>query len=94
MKKFNLNDKIKVKLTEHGIDIFYHQYDESNEFIKARGGKPIESRMPKIDNDGYTEMQLWYFMELYGQYIGMGKPNVLTDLNLYIDDKDLEEVIS
>lgn len=94
IKKLNLNDKIKVKLNPLGAEIFYNQHEELIEMLKARGIDAFKNRMPQIDNDGYTEMQLWYFMELYGQHIGMGKPNILTDLSLYIDDKYLEEVSS
>lgn len=92
MKKINLNCRVKVKLTPHGADIYYHRFDEVNKKILSCGGKPLESRMPKIDKDGFTEFQLWEFIELYGEHIGMAKKNVVSDLSFYFDDKDLEEV--
>lgn len=92
MKKFNLNDKVKVKLTPLGVDIFYHQFDDLNKTITARGCKPIKNNMPQIDGNGYTEFQLWHFIELYGNHIGIAKENVISDLSLYIDEKDLEAV--
>lgn len=79
----NLNDQIKVKLTSLGAEIYYHQYDELNKNIKANGGTPLEPIMPEIDKDGYTKFTLWHFMELYGQHIGMCKPNVIEPLNIY-----------
>ena len=75
--KINLNDTVKFKLTDYGKDIYFHQYDELNELIKRNGGKPLEPKMPKVDDNGYTEMQLWHFIELYGKYIGMANPNVI-----------------
>jgi len=78
--KINLNDRIKVKLTPLGVEIYYHQYDELNKWIKERGGKQLEPRMPEIDKDGYTKFTLWNFMELYGEHIGMCKPSVISPL--------------
>lgn len=92
MKKFNLNDKVKVKLTPLGVDIFYHQFDDLNKIITAKGCKPLKNNMPQIDQDGYTEFQLRRFIELYGNHIGMAKENVISDLSLYIDEKNLEAV--
>lgn len=83
-KKINLNDKIKVKLTLLGAEIYYHQYDEVNKRIKENGGTELEPIMPQIDKDGYTEFQLWYFMELYGEHIGIYKPNVIESLDIII----------
>ena len=78
--EINFNDQIKVKLTPLGVEIYYHQYDDLNESIKKNGGTQLEPRMPQIDKDGYTKFQLWKFMELYGQHIGMCKPNVVSPL--------------
>lgn len=77
--KINLNDTIKVKLTPLGAEIYYKQFDELN---KQRGREICKPQMPRIDKDGYTEFQLWNFMELYGQHIGMCKPNVIEPLDI------------
>lgn len=91
MKQLNLNCIVKVKLTDHGKDIFYHQYDELNKFIKARGGDIIEPRFPDVDSDGYSKFQLWDFMHVYGKHMTLAAPNVIQPLNIYINDDDLEE---
>lgn len=92
MKKLNLNDSVKVKLTPLGADIYYHQFDDVNEQIASRGGKRIEPHMPQVDKDGYTKFQLWHFIEMYGEHLGIGKPNVISDMNFYISEDDLCEV--
>lgn len=84
--KINLNDRVKVKLTPLGAEIYYHQYDELNKQIKERGGKQLEPTMPRIDKDGYTEFQLWHFIELYGEHIGMCKKNVIDPLDIIISE--------
>lgn len=77
--KINLNETIKVKLTPYGAEIYYKQFDELN---KQRGRGICKPHMPRIDKDGYTEFQLWHFIELYGQHIGMCKQNVIKPLDI------------
>ena len=77
--KINLNEIIKVKLTPLGAEIYYKQFDELN---KQCGREICKPQMPRIDKDGYTEFQLWHFMELYGAHIGMCKPNVIEPLDI------------
>lgn len=79
IRKINLNEIIKVKLTPYGAEIYYKQFDELN---KQCGREICKPQMPKIDKDGYTEFQLWIFIELYGQHIGMCKPNVIEPLDI------------
>lgn len=82
--KINLNDRIKVKLTPLGAEIYYHQYDDVNKKIKENGGTELEPMMPQIDKDGYTEFQLHHFISLYGEHIGICKLNVINPLDIII----------
>lgn len=91
--KINLNEPIKFKLTDYGKDIYYHRFDEFNEFIKQHGGKPIEPTMPKVDEEGYTEMQLWCFMNIYGKHMEMGCNNVVESLEIiYMKGEDNNDI--
>ena len=85
--RLNLNNDIKVKLTEHGKDIYYHQYDRFN---TALGREVCKPSYPKVDEDGYTTFQLWCFMELYGVHMGMTLPNVIEPLDLVFDAPTIE----
>ena len=78
-QKINLNETVKVKLTPYGAEIYYKQFDEVN---KQYGKEICKPHMPRIDKDGYTEFQLWHFIELYGQHIGICKPNVIEPLDI------------
>lgn len=87
----NLNDWVKVKLTDHGKDIYYHQYDELNEkSVQLHGRNVIEPSMPKVDADGYTTFQLWCLIELYGPHMHMGRP-LPFDVNIVIEQKKAGE---
>ena len=85
--KINLNEKIKVRLTDYGRDIYYHQFDMLNEYCGKIVCKP---RYPKEDLSGYTRFQLWEFIELYGPFIGMAKPNVIEPLEIIYEEEDNE----
>lgn len=54
MKKLNLNSTIGFRLNDRGKDIYYHKYDELNEYIVSRGGKPLERRYPDVDENGIS----------------------------------------
>lgn len=92
MKKLNLNTTISFRLNDYGKDIYYHRFDHLNELIVARGGKPIERSYPEVDENGFTEFQLWGFICIYGEHMGMGKPEFWKDLNFYISEDALEDV--
>lgn len=92
MKRLNINDTVKVKLTPHGADIYFHQYDKLRAGMNPKAAASFKPRLPEVDKDGYTRFQLWRFVNLYGPYMALGEKNILVDFNVYIDDDDLEDV--
>lgn len=84
MKKFNLNDYIKVKLTDYGKDIYFQRFD-TMEYPLLKG------QIKPCDENGFTEFQMWDFINLYGHYIYLGAENVIEDIEIYIDEKYLKE---
>lgn len=90
MKKLNLNSTIGFRLNDRGKDIYYHKYDELNEYIVSRGGgEPLERRYPDVDENGISWFQLWQFMNIFGNHIGLGKPEFWKELSIYIKEEDL-----
>lgn len=88
----NLNDNILVKLNDRGKDIFYHQFDKILHEFPESG---IKCHMPVVDENGYTEFQIWRFMELYGEHIGMGKPPILENMNvIYKEGSEESDVLN
>lgn len=66
--KFNVNYNVKVRLTDIGREIYYHQYDELN----AQWGKEvIKPHYPK-EIDGWYETQLWDLCQTFGKYMRLG----------------------
>lgn len=83
--RLNLNESVRVKLTDLGKDIYYHHYDRVNSSYGKQICKPT---MPEVDKDGYTTFQLWRFMEIYGNHIGMCKPDVIKPLEIVFEAKE------
>ena len=83
--KININDKIKVRLSAYGVDLFSKRYLDINRLYDDLYGKRLlVNTMPEIDSDGYTQFQLHEFMTLYGQHMVMGGKSVLNDMNIIV----------
>jgi hypothetical protein len=68
--KINLNEYVKIKLTDKGILILKQQHDELNKQIQESGGKGTTFNL-KLDERGYYEGQLWSVIQKFGKYIGI-----------------------
>ncbi|UPI12722.1 hypothetical protein [Bacillus phage SBSphiJ4] len=67
--KFNANHAVKVKLTSEGLAELKRQHDE----LYAYYGDYIgEFTLPKTDEEGYSEFQLWDLMYRLGRLMKMG----------------------
>ena len=81
MDKINLNDKIKVKLTALGVQIHFNHYNKVNTDYKRQIIK-LQNCRPVIDEEGYTEYQLWEFMNIFGNYLYNGAENVILPIEI------------
>ena len=84
----NLNDIIRVKFTEYGRDIYYNQW---HDLLMQNVTVSISREYPKVDNEGYTDIQLWRFMSIYGKHlkIGMGE-QIIENNNIYIKEEPIK----
>ena len=64
----NLNDTVRVKLTDYGVMI--HR-------------KTVRLE-PQVDDDGYTRYQLWDFMRIFGNEMLPGAPKVINPLDMEV----------
>lgn len=77
--RINLNESVRFKLTERGKEIYRHRFD---------GICPKYNTEAKVDDDGYTTMHLWEFMNEFGQYMSMGLPEVVKPLEIIYSYKE------
>ena len=85
-RRWNLNDRIKVKLTGVGVKVHFDHFNAVNKISRKEIIKP-EHCMPKIDEHGYTEYQLWDFMNIFGEHMHMGAPNVIDPIELTLVER-------
>jgi len=81
---FNLNDAIKVKLTEKGYRVWSDGYDNMPISIG------VDELKARADENGYCEFQAWVFVQTFGP-----ATNITSDLyntNVLIRSKDITEV--
>ena len=79
LMKINLNDRIKVKLTDYGKQIYYRMLED---VFYQTGFKSNEPHFPEVDADGYTTFQLWQFINIYGNHMKMTSPEVICPLEI------------
>jgi hypothetical protein len=67
--EFNINDSVKVRLTDLGRKIHRKEHE------RIFAGTPHASKYtpPKEDADGYSIWQLWILMDYFGEYVGMAR---------------------
>ena len=70
MFTYNINDKIKVKLTEHGKDILEKDITDTLGMLKNFNYQKYSPYY--TDKDGYTEFTLWDFMRIFGSHFYNG----------------------
>jgi len=82
MLKYNINNKVKVKLTQNGRDELKRQHEELWKDIPK--GPPYEYRPPHENKDGWSEWPLWCLMASLGHMCSMG-PNVPFETEVLLE---------
>lgn len=86
----NINDRIKVKLTEHGKSIL-NNYDNYNLSEVEYLNLPVSYSPHPADADGYYEFTLWEFMSIFGAHFYNGGPQLLEDNEIIFLPKTSQE---
>lgn len=81
--EFNLNSHIRFKPTELGKVIF-----KAHWMPYSKDGEVLEI---ETDNEGWAEMQLWEFMNIYGSFMNCGI-NVPVETSVILIDETKEQL--
>lgn len=91
-KIFNLNKTISVKLYDKG---FKWLTDNYNEYSPPEKTYTIEHFKERCDENGYFSMQMWEFIDIFGELCHMGAPtDSYFSMDLLIDERDLSPLKS
>jgi hypothetical protein len=71
--QFNINDFVKVRLTDYGRDILRQKLDSRHSF-------------EQVDAQGYTRFKLWELMNIFGLHIYNGAMRQCFDANIVLLD--------
>jgi hypothetical protein len=86
---FNINDNVKVRLTERGHEIMKARYDELvGDNLSFRRRYPYVKKQE--DANGWSSFHLWDLMYIFGKDVISGS-NPPFKMDILIDDKDLHE---
>lgn len=84
MRKFNINDKVKVKLTDYGIAELKGQHDELQLLASSIG----DFEEPHKDAEGYSTYQAWILFSNLGHLMDWGGEMPFeTDILVEVKDK-------
>ena len=90
-KTFNINEIVKVKLTQKGKLIYSeHQIEIQKRFNRDK----IKIDLPlnaKVDNEGFSSFQLWEFMKIFGSHMYCGAEPIIEECILYLPEGSLRE---
>jgi hypothetical protein len=64
----NLNDKVRVRLTDRGRAHHAKRYEE----LFARHADRYPYSPPAVDAEGWSEFQFWELFQVFGAVVGMG----------------------
>jgi hypothetical protein len=76
----NINNGIKVKLTDFGRSILDKEVDR----LKQVSGVSDNYTPYETDDSGYTEFQLWQFMNFFGEYLYNGATQVIENNEILV----------
>lgn len=81
--KINLNNRIKFKPNEKGIEIYSQYHVKLVPYISK------ESATLHVDEEGYAVLPLWEFMQIYGNEMYMGNSPPFS-MNVLIENGEWE----
>ena len=91
--QFNVNERVTVQLTDHGVDILRHNHYEYQNYLKSKDPQHEVREFVPPENNMYTD-QMWHFMKTFGEYMGWGRENpfVLTITIHNIDSQESQQL--
>ncbi len=83
MNTLNMNAKVKVKLTEYGLQVLR----ENHRVLYATYGRVLPYTEPLVDAEGYCSFQFWVLFQEFGGSIRLGSEPPFETMIL-VDEPD------
>lgn len=82
--RVNLNDNVKVKLTDEGIRELARQHAELRKHLIESGSNDIGEFVLKLSDDGFYTTQLWQLIKDFQDYFGLGQKTVIENADIHL----------
>ena len=86
MKTFNINKTVRIKLTKFGLD----KLKKNHENLRKINPSLSKFTPPKVDENGFCQMQLWVVMHTFGEDLYNGTLNLPFEPTIQIDEDQFE----
>ena len=83
--KFNLNNHVKVKLTELGYQVWKQKTEQ---YAPQSLHKPLGHYKAQADADGYVAIQAHQLMDYFGEHMYPSSRSVFKDMNVLVQVGD------
>lgn len=83
--EFNVNDYVRVRLTDLGRKIHRAEFDELNDKFESK----MDYTPPNEDKDGWSRWQMHHLMRIFGLELFVGL-DVPFEPNIIIEEKPLD----
>lgn len=80
MIKFNVNDMVRVKLTDYGLECISKNHNR----LYGDRAESFRDYVPTADENGWTKWQLWDLMHEFGPHLSKGLNNVPFETEIEI----------
>ena len=78
-RNVNLNEYIKVKLTDKGKEIYRNYYNDIDD-------ECVPSLY--VDEEGFCKFQLWHFIRIFGEHFCLGGDDMPCETNVEIQIRE------
>lgn len=84
--KFNVNNFVRVQLTEHGLKVHRAAYDVLFSHLPPHAREHFPYLPPDTDKDGWSRFQMWDVLKTFGPHVWMtGKPCFWMDIEFEVE---------
>jgi hypothetical protein len=88
--KFNINDQVKVRLTERGRAEIQRQHEELSKYVLQQTDKLFIYSPKDEDEYGWSTWMLWDLMKTFGSLLSTGGQNFFeTEIEIIEQDCSL-----
>lgn len=90
--RMNFNNSVKVKLTGFGTDVLRQRHAEFDRYLREEKGlQGLGPFTVSVDDEGYTEYQIWDLMQTFGIYMAPAAPEPFESEMIFLKGEPIKK---